>query len=146
MSGWFKKAMKTSETNWLVQAPDGRFVWQHHIDTFFKAMEKELLGEQDFETGEWGGQEWGASEQIYSKNIARKEIFDLWLDTVPQDLKVAGDLNPQFKRQVQDYLRQTRDFDPFEGEFGDVLEDDFGNEPDVEVPSVEDLEAQWGGH
>ena len=120
--GWFKKALsKEAAHEWLAQMPNGKFVWQVHLDMFFKTMKKKSPG---LETPEFG-------EGDYAHNEANNEIFRFWLDEVPEELTMGNDLEPAFKKSVRNYTIANYGFDPYEY---DVSEEEG-------VPSVEELES-----
>lgn len=140
MDNWFKKAFRKQASNWMTINPaTGQPIWQTFIDTFWQRFfdyMPELRG-SEFDMGE--GDDYAAVE-------GNKFIFEHWLREVPDDLKELGDLKPEFKQQVRQYLMQTQNFDPFEEEGGDDLGPE--NEPlppedDVEAFSPDELEQMF---
>jgi hypothetical protein len=55
----------------------------------------------------------------------------MWLNEVPPELKMGGDLEPTFKQAVRQYLVQTQGFDPYE----------FEETEEVATPSADELES-----
>ena len=69
----------------------------------------------------------------FARNEGKRFIFDEWLNEVPPDLKMGGQLEPRFKEAVRQYLITTQNFDPYE----------MSIEEEEAVPSTEDLESWW---
>ena len=122
---WFKKL---ANVDWLTQAPSGKYVWQIHLDSFFSTMRRRMpeLNEPEF------------GDNVFSQNEGNREIFNFWLEEVPEDLKTGEDLAPSFKQQVRQYLIESQGFDPYE------LEGEGDDEVENDIPTAEDLEAWWG--
>jgi len=128
MNSWFKKAQKINKQStheWsLPLTPGGdKFVWQIHLDKFFEILRRK--------SPELTPPEFGAN--LYEENEANREIFNQWLDEVPEELKVGNDLEPEFKQAVRQYVIDKYNFDPYELE----------EEKDI-IPSAAELESWWG--
>jgi len=120
MNNWLTKI----SNSWIMQHPDGKLVWQIHLDKFFEIMKRKMpeLAENDYDTE-------------YSRNEGNNFIFQEWLQEVPPEMKMGEDLEPGFKQAVRQYLLENYNFDPYEFE-----EDE--EEPDI-VPSPDELERWW---
>ena len=111
-------------TNNMEQNPETPFVWKTHLDKFFEVMKKklpELAGEE----------QWGAQEGDYAANEGKNHVFQMWLEEVPQELKMGNDLEPEFKKHVREYVLQTQGFDPYDNDI----------EQETEIPSSDELEG-----
>ena len=124
---WLVKLIKKSQQiprhEWLVQYGN-KFVWQIHFDKFFEVMKKklpELAGEE----------QWGAQEGDYAASEGKNHVFQMWLEEVPQELKIGNDLEPEFKKHVRNYVLSTQGFDPYEND----------EQQETEIPSSDELES-----
>ena len=127
---WFKKI---ASIEWLVETPSGKFVWQIHLDSFFNVMRRRS---PDLNIPEFG-------DNDFTQNEGNREIFNFWLEEVPEELKEGNELDPSFKQEVRKYLLESQNFDPYEYEEGI---EDVENIEDVEddIPTSEELESWWG--
>ena len=144
---WLQKiSSRKLASNWLVKNPEtGREVWQDHLDAYFNFMSGPQM-EQIYNTTKEmleGPTEKYDTEMTYvdvdplqeeELHTLRQEknIFKLWLHQVPPDLKdEKGDLIPEFKKQVRNYLLRSQGFDPYEAE-----------DEDIAVPSAAEMD-EW---
>lgn len=80
------------------------------------------------------GGEFDMGEEGYAQNEGKREMFQFWMDEVPSELKMGDSLEPQFKRQVREYVTENYGFDPFEFE---------ADGEETLTPSSEELESWW---
>ena len=134
IASWLQRLTKTSQQHqWLIQDPtSGKFVWQIHLDVYFQKMQQhapEMMGEQ-----------FGAQTTDYAANEGKRSVFQMWLAEVQQEapyLMMGGELDPNFKQAVRQYLVETQAFDPYEME-------EQTEEVDMPIPSADELN-DWLG-
>jgi hypothetical protein len=93
-----------------------------HLNLFFDTMLRDMP--------ELGGPEFDAATD-YSQHEGKREIFIKWLEELSPKLKENGDLSPEYKHPVREYVIDRYGFDPYEFD-----EDD---EDDVAIPTSEEL-------
>ncbi len=83
------------------------------------------------------GEQWEAQTTDFAANEGKRSVFEMWLAEVPPELKMGGELDPNFKQAVRQYLMETQGFDPYEFE-------EAGGEADVAIPSANEMD-EWLG-
>ena len=78
-----------------------------------------------------GEEQWGAQEGDYAASEGKNHVFQMWLEEVPQELKIGNDLEPEFKKHVRNYVLSTQGFDPYEND----------EQQETEIPSSDELES-----
>jgi len=136
-TNWLTRMVKKAEDHpWFRKVPtDGRYVWQYHLDSFIKEMKNQLnLDKPEFETAydtDTGG---GTMYQDEAEGSLRF-IFNEWMNHVPTELKDhQGDLHPQLKQMISQYMKQQYQFDPYEEEF---------TENELQLPSTNEIEQDF---
>jgi hypothetical protein len=119
---WLMRLVKKAQHQWFMVEPNSQKpIWQVHIDVYFQKMQEHAP--------EMMGQQWEAQETDYADNEGKRSVFQMWLDEVPPELKMGGDLEPAFREVVREYLKQTQGFDPYEFEETEA------------IPSADELES-----
>ena len=121
---WLKRAFKEAQHQWFADGGGGKQVWQIHLDKFFEVyenMEPTMQGSE--------------FESEYTQQEKKMEIFNAWLQQVPNELKIGNELEPTFRDAVRNYEISQYGFDPFAGTETD--------EPDVATPSADELADWW---
>ncbi len=111
--------------NWLQKVANFDPVqWEIHIQKFFEVSLQRMpeLQESEYDLGN----EFNAQE-------GPRAVFIEWLKEVPPELQQNGQLHPNFKEKVRQWLIQNYQFDPFENEV-----------EEMETPEPDEMENWWG--